>query len=116
MCESVGKADLRSDHFDSEQSIEAVDLRLTFALQQLVGCLATTYKSYDDSNIGGKEQVRDIGIKMNNAANLTFHISNLVKTARDSFHSSKMGLVLRVFQSRSAVSCLHSYNLLSFPY
>ena len=29
MCESVGKADLLSDHFDSKQSREAVDLLLT---------------------------------------------------------------------------------------
>ena len=29
-CESVGKADLLSDHFDSKQSREAVDLPLTF--------------------------------------------------------------------------------------
>ena len=29
MCESVGKADLLSDHFDSRQSREAVDLPLT---------------------------------------------------------------------------------------
>ena len=29
MCESVGKADLQSDHFDSKQSREAVDLPLT---------------------------------------------------------------------------------------
>ena len=29
VCESVGKADLRSDHFDSKQSREAVDLPLT---------------------------------------------------------------------------------------
>ena len=29
MCESVGKADLLSDHFDSKQSREAVDLQLT---------------------------------------------------------------------------------------
>ena len=28
-CESVGKADLLSDHFDSNQSREAVDLQLT---------------------------------------------------------------------------------------
>ena len=27
MCESVGKADLLSDHFDSKQPMEAVDLR-----------------------------------------------------------------------------------------
>ena len=29
MCESVGKADLQSNHFDSKQSREAVDLPLT---------------------------------------------------------------------------------------
>ena len=29
LCESVGKADLLSDHFDSKQSREAVDLPLT---------------------------------------------------------------------------------------
>ena len=29
MCESVGKADLLSDHFDGKQSIESGDLRLT---------------------------------------------------------------------------------------
>ena len=29
MCESVGKADLVSDHFDSMQSREAVDIPLT---------------------------------------------------------------------------------------
>ena len=30
VCESVGKADLLSDHFDSKQSREFVDLPLTF--------------------------------------------------------------------------------------
>ena len=30
VCESVGKTDLLSDHFDSKQSREAVDLPLTF--------------------------------------------------------------------------------------
>ena len=29
VCESVGKADMLSDHFDSKQSREAVDLPLT---------------------------------------------------------------------------------------
>ena len=29
VCESVGKADLLSDHFDSKQSTEAIDLLLT---------------------------------------------------------------------------------------
>ena len=56
---------------------------------------ATSYKSYDDSNIDDKEQVRDLGIMMNNTATFTVHIRNIVKNARD-----KMGWVLRVFQSR----------------
>ena len=30
VCESVGKADLLSDHFDSKQSREAIDLPLTY--------------------------------------------------------------------------------------
>ena len=30
MCESVGKADLLSDHFDSKQSRESVDLLVTY--------------------------------------------------------------------------------------
>ena len=30
MCESVGKADLPSNHFDSKQSRDAVDLPLTY--------------------------------------------------------------------------------------
>ena len=30
VCESVGKADLLSDHFDSKQSMEAVHLPLTY--------------------------------------------------------------------------------------
>ena len=30
MCESVGRANLQSDHFDSRQSREAVDLPLTW--------------------------------------------------------------------------------------
>ena len=55
---------------------------------------ATTYKSYDDSNIDDEEQVRDLGIIMSNNATFTLHIRNTVKKARD-----KMGWVLRVFQS-----------------
>ena len=54
---------------------------------------ATTYKSYDDSNIDDKEQVRDLGKMMSNTATFTLHIRNIVKMARD-----KMGWVLRVFQ------------------
>ena len=56
---------------------------------------ATTYISYDDSNIDEKEQVRDLGIMMSNTATFTLHIRNTVKKARD-----KMGWWLRVFQSR----------------
>ena len=54
----------------------------------------TTYKSYDDSNIDDKEQVRYLGIMMSNTATFTLHIRNIVKKARD-----KMGWVLRAFQS-----------------
>ena len=39
---------------------------------------ATTYKSYDDSNIGDKEQVRDLDIMMSNTATFTIHIRNIV--------------------------------------
>ena len=35
---------------------------------------ATTYKSYDDSNIDNKERVSDLGIMMNNTATFTLHI------------------------------------------
>ena len=56
---------------------------------------ATTYKSYDDSNIDDKEQDRDLGIMMSKTATFTLHIRNIVKNARD-----KMGWVLRVLQSR----------------
>ena len=52
---------------------------------------ATTYKSYDDSNIDDNEQVRDIGIMMSSTTTFTLHIRNIVKKARD-----KMGWVLRV--------------------
>ena len=44
---------------------------------------ATTYKSYDDSNIDYKEQVRDLGIMMSNTATFALHIRNIVKPARD---------------------------------
>ena len=43
---------------------------------------ATTYKSYDDSNIDDKEQVRDIGIMISITATFTLHIRNIVKKAR----------------------------------
>ena len=58
---------------------------------------ATTYKSYDDSNIDDKEQVRDlyIGIMMSDTATFTLNIRNIGKKVKD-----KMGWVLRVFQSR----------------
>ena len=35
VCESIGKADLLSDHFDSKQSREAVDLLLTWHLPSI---------------------------------------------------------------------------------
>ena len=57
---------------------------------------ATTYKSYDDSNIDDKEQGRDVGIMMPRCldiATFTLHIRHKVKNPRD-----KMGWVLRVFQ------------------
>ena len=38
----------------------------------------TTYKSYDDSNIDDKEQVRDLGIMMSNTTTFTLHIRNIV--------------------------------------
>ena len=43
---------------------------------------AKTYKSYDDSNIDHKEQVRDLGIMMSDTATFTLHIRNIVKKAR----------------------------------
>ena len=52
---------------------------------------ATTYKSYDDSNIDCKEQVRDLFIMMSITATFTLHIRNIVEKARD-----KMGWVLRI--------------------
>ena len=71
---------------------------------------ATTYKSYDDSNIGDKEQVRDLGIMMSNTATFTLHIRNIVKKARD-----KMGWVLRVFQSRQRSVMLTLLKSLVIP-
>ena len=38
----------------------------------------TTYRSYDDSNIHDKEQVRDLSIMMSNTATFTVHIRNIV--------------------------------------
>ena len=38
---------------------------------------ATTYKSYDDSNIDDKEQVRDLGKIMSNTATFTLYIRNI---------------------------------------
>ena len=39
---------------------------------------AKTYKSYDDSNINNKKQVRDLGIMMSNTATFTLYIRNIV--------------------------------------
>ena len=44
---------------------------------------ATTYKSYDDSNIDDKKQVRNLGIIMSNTATFSLHIRTIVKKARD---------------------------------
>ena len=44
---------------------------------------ATTYNSYDDSNIDDKEQVRDLGIMMSNTATFTLHIGNIHTKARE---------------------------------
>ena len=54
---------------------------------------APTFKSYDDSNIDDKGQVRGFGILMIN----TLHIRNIVKKARD-----RMRWVLRVFRLRKS--------------
>ena len=43
----------------------------------------TTYKSYDDSNIDDKEQVRDLSKMMSNTVTFILHIRNIVKKARD---------------------------------
>ena len=56
---------------------------------------ATTYKSYDNSDIDDKEQIRDLGTMISNTATFTLHIKYTVKKARN-----KIGWVLRVFQSR----------------
>ena len=55
----------------------------------------TTYKSYDDSDIGKNKSDRHLGIMMSTTATFTLHIRTIVKKARD-----KMGWVLRVFQSQ----------------
>ena len=43
---------------------------------------ATTYKSYDNSYIDDKEQVRDLGIMMSSTATFTLHNRNILKKAR----------------------------------
>ena len=70
---------------------------------------ATTYKSYDDSNIDDKEQVRDLGIMMSNTATFILHIRNIVKKARDKRHS------IWVFQSRGCSLMLSLLNSLVIP-
>ena len=60
MCESVGKANLLSDHFDSKQSRESVDLRvtchpslssITFAFRSSkVKCLQLDLDPYGDTD------------------------------------------------------------------
>ena len=63
---------------------------------------ATTYKSYDDSNIDDKEHVRDLGIMMSNTTTFTLHIRNIVKKARQD------GVGGECFSHGSALSCGHS--------
>ena len=71
---------------------------------------ATTYKSYGDSSIDDKEQVRDLGIMMSNTTAFTLHIRNIVKKTRD-----KMVWVLRVFQSRKRSLMLTLMKSLVIP-
>ena len=71
---------------------------------------ATTYKSYDDSNIEDKEQIRDLGIMMSSTVTFSHHIRNIVKKDRD-----KMGWVLRVFQSRERSLMLTLLKSLVIP-
>ena len=71
---------------------------------------AITYKSYDESNIDDKEQVRDLGIMMSNTATFTLHSRNIVKKVRD-----KMGRVLRVFHSRKRSLMLTLLKSLIIP-
>ena len=40
---------------------------------------ATIYRSFDDSNIDSKEEVRDLGIMMSNTDTFTRHIISIVK-------------------------------------
>ena len=56
---------------------------------------ATTYKSYDNTNIDDKEQVRDLGIMMSNTATFTLHIGNIVKIQRFD-HQTRKRHILRV--------------------
>ena len=70
----------------------------------------TTNKSYDESNIDNKEQVRDLCTMMSNTATFTLHIRNIVKKARD-----KMRWVLRVFQSRKCSLMLTLLKSLVIP-
>ena len=50
VCESVGKADLLSDHFDSKQSREAVDLPLTSRVTKakFLGVIVDQYQNWKD--------------------------------------------------------------------
>ena len=71
---------------------------------------ASTYKSYDDSNINDKEQDGDLGIMMSNTAAFTRHIRNIVKKVRD-----KMGWVFRVFRPRERSLMLTLLKSLVIP-
>ena len=50
---------------------------------------ATTYKTYNYTNIDSKEQDRDLSIMMSNTSTSTLNIRNIVKNASD-----KMGWML----------------------
>ena len=102
-CQSIGTTPISKLKFNSRTSHSN-----TGKEQEIK--YATTYKSYDDSDIDDKEQVRDVGIMMSNTATFTLHIRNIVKKARD-----KIGWVLRVFQLRECCLMLTLLKSLVIP-
>ena len=66
----------------------------------------TTYKSYDDSNIVDKEQVRDLGIRMSNTSTCTlFMVLFLCRMCRCGLHAvmlwSHIGTLMRLLAAES---------------
>ena len=57
----------------NNMKFNAKKFELQYGKQQEIKS-ATTYKSYDDSNIDDKEQVRYLGIMMSNTATFPFYI------------------------------------------